>query len=239
MRIRPPDLKSISGFLSILFPFNCNICGQESTSSNFQPFCEQCWSGIRKYEGVGCRTCGTVTAYDPTGICQECRSIRPTFDRLIAFGIYEGGLKEVIHCMKFGKIKRLARMLGKELGQLDLPEADCIIPVPLSVHGLRRREFNQSAVLAKELSRINNIPLDLFGLNKSRETALQSSMSRTERIQNVKGAFSPGSGVAGKRVMLVDDVVTTAATVNECSRVLMNAGAVSVIVVAAARAKHN
>jgi len=191
-----------------------------------------------RHVATGCKRCGAVTLFDPAGICQECRSIGPAFDDLFAFGIYAGVLKEVIHKMKFGKIKRLARMLGRELGRLDLPEADSIVPVPLSRNGLKRREFNQSAVIAGELSRCKRIPLNIFALIKRRETKPQSSMSREKRIENVRGAFMSGDELKGKRVILVDDVVTTGATVNECAKVLKKAGVKSVIVVTAARATN-
>lgn len=191
---------------------------------------------MEKHGNRGCKTCADVTEYESTAVCQECRSVKPVFERVIAFGIYEGVLKEIIHHMKFKKIRRLAIMLGKALGQLELPPADSIIPVPLDLPGLRHREFNQAAIMAKELSRIKKIPLSLNSLRKARETLPQSSLPKSERKENVKGAFFVVKSLSGERIILVDDVVTTAATVNECARTLKNSGAASITVVTAARA---
>lgn len=157
----------------------------------------------------------------------------------MAYGIYDGVMKEAVHLMKFRQLKRLAIVLGQKLTSIDVPTADSIVPVPLSIKGLRKREFNQSAIMAKELSKKTGIPLYLNGLRKVKETLPQSSLSKNERVRNVKGAYVSDDIVRGKRIILVDDVVTTAATVNECAKVLKKAGASTVTVVAAARAKNS
>ncbi len=141
--------------------------------------------------------------------------------------------------MKFRRIKRLAGILGNELSTLDIPNAGYIIPVPLSVNGLRGREFNQSAIMARVLSGQTGIPLYLDALKKVRETLPQSSLPKKARSRNVKGAYKADGKVKGKEVLLVDDVVTTAATVNECAKVLKKAGTSSVTIVTAARAKND
>jgi len=231
-------MKALLAFFSLLFPSSCPVCGGPSDVHSLAPVCFTCWEKVEMHNGRGCRICAAPAAYDATGVCQECRIIGPSFDRTIVFGFYDGALKEVIHRMKFGRIKRLARALGRHLATLSLPPADIVVPVPLSMRGLRNREFNQSALMAMAVSRAAGIPLALDVLVKTKETLPQSSLPRKERFSNVRGAFSARGDIRGKRVMLVDDVVTTAATVNECSRVLKGAGAVSVTVVAAARARQ-
>ncbi len=232
-------LKKARFLLDLLFPSSCPVCEKSSDDHSTSPLCSSCWHKIQRHNGEGCKICASVTDYDSTAVCQECRSIKPVFDRVIAYGIYDGVLKETIHLMKFRQLKRLARVLGQELSSIDVPVADSIIPVPLSVNGLRKREFNQSAIMAKELSKKTGIPLYLNGLRKVKETLPQSSLSKAERIRNVKGAYASNGNIQGKRTILVDDVVTTAATVNECAKVLKKAGASSVTVVTAARAKNS
>ena len=232
-------LKKARFFLDLLFPFSCPVCEKSSDDHSTSPLCSSCWHKIQRHNSEGCRVCASVTDYDSAAVCQECRSIKPVFDRVIAYGIYEGVLKETIRLMKFRQLKRLAWVLGRKLSSIDVPTADSIIPVPLSINGLRKREFNQSAIMAKELSKKTGIPLYLTGLKKVKETLPQSSLSKAERIRNVKGAYTSNGNIKSKRIILVDDVVTTAATVNECAKVLKRAGASLVTVVTAARAKNS
>jgi competence protein ComFC len=232
-------LKKAHIVLDMLFPSSCPVCEKSSDDHRTSPLCSSCWKKIHKHNGGGCRICASVTDYDSTAVCKECRSIKPVFDRVIAYGIYDGVMKETVHLMKFKQLKRLAKVLGQELTSIDVPTSDSIVPVPLSIKGLRKREFNQSAIMARELSKKTGIPLYLNGLRKVKETLPQSSLSKNERVRNVKGAYISDGGVQGKRIILVDDVVTTAATVNECAKVLKKAGASTVVVVAAARAKNS
>ncbi|MGE5893179.1 MAG: ComF family protein [bacterium] len=236
MRLLPPGIKTLTQVLDLLFPSSCPVCRSRSDSLLTSPVCASCWEEIEKHPGTGCRTCGAITSYDPGDRCQECRNIKPVFDRVITFGLYDGPLKEIIHAMKFRQMKKLALLLGRELAQLDLPDADVLVPVPLGRKGLRDREFNQAALMAKKVSEKTGIPLVLNRLVKIRETVPQSTLPAQERKDNVKNAYALSGPMSCMRVMLVDDIVTTGATVNECARVLRKAGAASVSVLAAARA---
>lgn len=231
-------MKNISQVLNVLYPSTCPVCLKPSDSYRISPLCSICWGKIERHDGGGCRICASVTDYNSTGVCQGCRTLNPVFERVIAYGIYDGVLKEVIHHMKFGQIRRLAGVLGRELSTLQIPNADLIIPVPLSVHGLRRREFNQSAIMARVLSKQTGIPLYLNCLRKVKETLPQSLLPKKERRSNVKGAFSANGKLADKMILLIDDVVTTAATINECAKALKKAGISSVTVMTAARARN-
>lgn len=163
--------------------------------------------------------------------------MKPVFDRILAYGIYDGVLKEVIHLIKFHQYKRLAYVLAAEIKQMKIPSADCIIPIPLSYEGLRKRGFNQSSLIARMIAKYGHIPLDADSLRKIRETRPQSSLPLVERKENVKNAFVCDSDMKDKSILLVDDVVTTGATVNECAKALKKAGADSVTVIVAARAR--
>ena len=129
--------------------------------------------------------------------------------------------------------------LGDFLTAVSPTGADVIVPVPLTVGGLRRRGFNQSLLLAAGFSRHTAISLVLDGLVKTVDTLPQVGLTRKERRKNLKGAFEAKKSFSGMRVLLVDDVMTTGSTADECSRVLLRAGAEDVSVVTLARAKSD
>jgi ComF family protein len=161
---------------------------------------------------------------------------RPPFSKVIFYGLYEGILAEAISQMKFHGLKRLSKPLGTLLLDLDLPVIDGILPVPLSIKGLRERGFNQALLMARVLSKSLQIPLFMDILWKKKETLPQIGLSKKERSTNLKKAFEVKGDIKGLRLLLIDDVMTTGATVTECSKVLMNAGAQEVIVLTLARA---
>lgn len=240
----------LSTLLNVLFPSRCPVCDAQSDSHEHNPLCAACWQGIKPYAGPACLRCALPTASPQTMHCEACLARPPAFSQIVCYGIYEGALKEAIHLFKFGKLRRLAKPLGQLLEAAYSttfskdtqggPLFDGIIPVPLSSAGLREREFNQAALLGLQLSRRLGIPLLLDKLEKSRETPPQAALHRKERMKNIKNAFRVSGDVQGKRVLLLDDVVTTSATVGECARVLKTAGAQGVTVLALARSmpKH-
>lgn len=130
--------------------------------------------------------------------------------------------------MKFSGIKRLSRPLAGLLIELDIPDSDVIIPVPMTKRSLLKRGFNQSLLIAKEVSIKKGIPLDIDSLQKPKETLPQVGLGAEERVKNIKNAFSVKGDLKGKRVLLVDDVMTTGATLRECSKTLLKAGAIDV-----------
>lgn len=154
----------------------------------------------------------------------------------MSYGIYDNILATAIHTFKFQKMRRLYKPLGRLLTGFDLTGIDAIIPVPLSLRGLRERGFNQSLLLAKVVSDNSCIPLLMNGLRKNIETPVQIGLSKKERAANLRGAFTATGSLTGMQLLLVDDVMTTGATVRECSKVLLEAGATDVVVVTLARA---
>ena len=224
-----------SNLLNILFPSRCPVCDNNSDSYAHNPICLSCWGEIRKYEGPSCGICGTPTVSLHTTTCRQCMEARPPYARILYYGIYEGVLKESIHLLKFNSCKRLAKPLGSLMSGLPLEKSDGIVPVPLHIRRLQQRGFNQTAVLGLHLSRESGVPLMPDVLRKVRETPPQTDVTGKERLKNVKNAFSVSGDVRGLSLLLVDDVITTGATVRECSRVLMDAGAKSVTVAALAR----
>jgi len=190
-------------------------------------------------------------AFAPGDVCPRCalprtgrRCRRCPKGALIAatasFGPFEGTLREAVHVFKFEGDPGLGAPLGKLAARAarTLPaDVDVVVPVPLHFSRLLGRGFNQSAVLARHVAGELGKPLVLDALSRARASAEQSGSSRTDRRANVRGAFvAKRARVAGKRVLLVDDVLTTGATAHACALALQNAGAQPVYVVALARA---
>ncbi len=225
----------LRSLLNILFPSQCPLCLSASDNHSHNPICSKCWSTITRYEGPACSICGLPTVSSYTRICAECLSKKPPFAEINCYGIYDGALKESIHLLKFRGVKRLAKPLSELLLSQVTDDYDAVVPVPLHINKLREREFNQTALLGRFLSRSINKPLMLDALIKTRNTKLQTAVSGKERRANLRGAFSISNNISGLRLLLVDDVITTGATVRECAETMKRAGAQEITVVALAR----
>ena len=218
------------------------------------PFlCPVCTSGFLPVESPQCSRCGMVfkSRQGEDHVCGECLDSPKRFQIARSAGIYKDTLMAVIHCFKYkGKIQ-LARPLGSLLFTVfinfwDKMSMDLIVPVPLHVKKLRMRGFNPSFLLVKDWVRISeflrvglpDVPIDINVLERRRWTEPQTGLGRKERLVNIKNAFHlrNGSKITGKRILLVDDVYTTGATVNECAKVLLKGGAGHVDVLTLARA---
>jgi ComF family protein len=188
------------------------------------------------FPGKPCQVCSRPLKAEHAVTCGECLKEMPPYARAICFGPYTGTLREAIHLLKFRQVKRLARPLGELLADLALPSADLVVPVPLSLKSLRERGFNQTLLMARPLAKRRVLPLERGLLIKKKETPPQSSLSRSARLRNLRGTFAVTGSLSGERILLVDDVITTGATVSECTRALLRAGASEVCVAALARA---
>jgi ComF family protein len=166
-------------------------------------------------------------------ICHECIKYEPAFRYARGYGVYDGVLKKAIGLLKYFGVRRLAKPLADFMFQLDMPQVDAVIPVPLHDKRLREREFNQSALFTRYIGKKQGVSLLLDCLVKTRDTAPQVGLHLRERIRNLRKAFSVinRDKLEGRKILLVDDVFTTGATVRECSRVLMDAGAGDVYVI--------
>jgi competence protein ComFC len=223
----------LNSFLNILFPETCPVCQHPAKDHYTAPICPDCWQAVSPYEGPMCRRCGTPLVSDASTICGECLAHEPAFSCARSFGLYEGVLKKTISLLKFYGIRRLSRPLSDVMLNMKIPETDIVIPVPLHEKRLKKREFNQSALIARYLAESKGIKVVLNSLVKIRDTMPQVGLSSQERKKNIKGAFSVenNSFITGKDIVLVDDVVTTGATVRECSKVLKKAGARDIYVI--------
>ena len=220
-------------FLNILFPETCPVCQHPAEDHKTAPICSDCWQTVSPYEGPMCRRCGKPLVSDVSTTCGECLEDEPAFSYARSFGLYEGVLKKAISLLKFYGIKRLSKPLSDIIFHIEMPRVDAVIPVPLHEKRLRQREFNQSALLAKYLAESLGIAVLLNCLVKVRDTMPQVGLNSGHRRKNIKRAFDIKQRelIEGKNIMLVDDVVTTGATVRECSRILKKAGARNIYVI--------
>jgi ComF family protein len=174
---------------------------------------------------------------DEQGRCRLCRNGLLGFDAAYSFGSYEGALRKLIHLLKYGGMRPLARPLGAMLARaLPLDERiDEIVPMPLHWRRRWQRGFNQAELLAREIGRRTGLPVTT-PVRRRVATRAQAGLTNAQRRANVVGAFAARkSRVAGKRVLLVDDVMTTGATAASCARALKAAGADRVILLTLAR----
>jgi ComF family protein len=226
----------ISRLINGIYPSECPVCGNPSDAFSHAPICSSCWVQIKRYDGPSCSICALPFPSEYSRICGSCLKKNPPFSLIVTFGLYEGVLAEAISLFKFHGIRRLSRPLGRLLLDLDIPRADAVVPVPLTSQGLRRRGFNQSLLIAKVIAKKIQAPLFMDTLLKVKETPPQIGLSARERQSNLKNAFKVAGDIKGKRILLIDDVMTTGATVTECSKVLLKAGAKEILALTLARA---
>ncbi len=226
----------IPQLVNLLFPSTCPVCRTSTDTISQAPFCIRCWQSITYYRGPSCCSCGVPLASAHADRCGPCRESPPAFSRAVSFGKYEGTLAAAIHHFKFLGLRRLAAPLAELLASVPTDDCDAIIPVPLSIGSLRIRGFNQALLLAHHLSKLRGIPLMMDLLIKILETPPQVGLSAQERAANVKKAFACTGRAGGLNVILLDDVMTTGATVNACAKQLLRAGARNVQVLTLARA---
>jgi len=208
-----------------VLPPRCLACGE--TIEEPDALCGRCWGGITFFTAPWCVVCGLPFAH-PMGadaLCGACARQQPSWDRARAVFRYDKNSRRLVLGMKHGDRTHLAG-------------ADLLVPVPLHWARLFQRRYNQAALLAQAVRSAGGPPVAADWLARRRRTPAQGHLGPAARERNVRGAFAmrAGRSVAGKRVVIIDDVMTTGATVEECARVLKRAGAVSVGVLTLARA---
>jgi ComF family protein len=228
--------------LNAVLPPRCLSCG--TVVEDLGTLCGGCWKGLTLLSAPCCACCGFPFPYAaPEGtLCVACTRSRPAFDRARAVFRYDDGSRSLVLGFKHADETHAAPYYGRWLSRAGaelLADADLIAPVPLHPWRLLARRYNQSALLAKAVARQATGCLAVDLLRRRRHTPQQGRLSPPARRRNVQGAFALRprweTVLRGKRVLLVDDVLTTGATVEECARVLRRHGAAGVDVLTLAR----
>lgn len=233
--------------LALVYPQPCAVCGRSVESRHDGVACARCWNEaplFRRDETI-CWKCGALSlakvSYDrrETVRCGRCETDAYTAAR--ACGLYEGALRASILELKRQPhiARRVAHLIYDALQREPLNQSDVIIPVPLHHDRERQRGFNQACVVARELSRLSRLPMDEHSVVRSIHTERhRAGMDAKARRQSVANAFTihHPKAIAGQRVLLIDDVFTTGATVSEGASMLKDAGAEEVFVLTVARA---
>ena len=228
--------------LDTLLPPRCLTC--EATVERQHQLCSACWSALRFLAEPLCACCGTPFPFEsqPGLLCAECIAEPPRFRKARAVLAYDDRSRDAILALKHGDRTDAAPGFGAWLARAGaelVAEADALVPVPLHRWRLFRRRYNQSALLAQAAARATRLPVLADALQRTRNTPTQGTRTRLGRFDNVRGAFrvrpAREAQVAGRRLILVDDVMTTGATVEACAAVLLRAGAAHVDVLTLAR----
>jgi ComF family protein len=238
---------AVDSLLNLFLPQSCLACGEALARRRERGICGPCWKRIAALAITPpwCPSCGMPfsAGVEAPYLCGRCILEPPLFSGARSFGVYTAELRSAVHGLKFDGRRDLAKPLARLLESTwratwSAEDVDRIVPVPLHPRRKRERGFNQAAVLARALGRRLAVPFGEECLVRSRNTGAQVGLSEAERGTNVRGAFGvPGTAaVRGMRILLIDDVYTTGATVASAARALLGAGALRVSVLTLARA---
>ena len=228
--------------LDVALPPLCPACREPVADHG--ALCAACWARLSFIAPPYCERLGIPFAYDPGPgvLSMEALADPPAYGRARAALRYDEVARTLVHAFKYGDRLDLAPALGRWMAQAGhalLADADALVPVPLHWRRLWGRRFNQSAALCRAISEGSGVPVLYETLRRIRPTPQQIGLSRTDRANNVQGAFrvpdDRKAELKGRRVILVDDVLTSGATVDTCARALLRAGAAHVDVLVFAR----
>lgn len=226
-----------------IFPRTCACCGRNMPVNTVNNICETCFKSLAKNDGLKCVVC-SMPLKDGGEHCYDCRHSKIYFNFLKTPYVYTGNIKKLIHSFKYSNRLFLAKDLSKPVADLIIKEnwdkeTDMVIPVPLHFIKKFTRGYNQTALLAAEISKIIKKPLYENILMRSSYTKPQFGLNRKDRNENLQNSFSINkkheSFLKGKNILLIDDVATTCATANVCAELLKKSGAKKVFVAAVAR----
>lgn len=238
---------------TVFFPASCRLCESPLLHLSRLPVCKACINSIQPFDFIRCHICGEAVNVpehsEEQPLCGMCRRAAPQYTRAFAYGSYDGGLRGLIHLLKYQQIRPAAELLGgllasalQALEQVELTTV-LVVPVPLFRAKARQRGFNQAELLSrtalKHLNKESSFGIELHSRNlrRIRSTVSQTGLTSHQRRKNVRGAFSLSrpEAIRGRNILLIDDVYTTGTTLNECARVLRSAGAEKVWVATVAR----
>ena len=232
-RIRYHLYRSFWVGVDFLYPPICGGCAKKGIR-----WCEDCQNSVLPISEPICEICGLPQP--KAGICPSCQKTRPFYQALRSWAVFEGAIRKALHQMKYRQDLGLGDAISADMlsyvNRLDW-QIDLVIPVPLGKKRFRERGYNQVGLFARPLAFAKEWKYAARDLKRVRETISQVGLSADERENNVRDAFAANrKQVAGKNVLVVDDVSTTGATLNSCARALINGGARKVYAFSIARA---
>lgn len=208
----------------VTLPQDCLVCG---ALAGRRSVCDACAASLPRAACPACRVC--ALPLPAGGVCGRCLRMPPAFDASRAALAYAFPVDRLIQALKYGHRLAIARYFSGLLLDAGAPQsADCIVAVPMHGRALRERGFNQALELARPLSRHWGLPLMVHGVQRIVDGPPQASLSGVARRRNVRRAFAADSGLAGRSVLVIDDVMTTGATLDAFARSLKRAGVVRV-----------
>jgi ComF family protein len=223
----------IDAILNLVFPVSCVVCGAVVPERRYGAACPSCWDSLNPITPPFCPSCG-IPAVAIEGPCGRCRAGENRFDLARSAVFFDDRAREIVHHLKYSDRISLACPIGRILRALmeeNRYTGEIVIPVPLHRSRERERGFNQAELIARELG----LPVAARLLRRRKKTPTQTGLSRSERSRNLSAAFELSGKVDGLNLILVDDVLTTGATVNGISKVLKRGGANRIEVLTFAR----
>lgn len=215
----------IDDFLNDLAPYQCTLCASQSQAS----LCQQCEQALQKWDAhTSCPQCGQINTQGH--LCGHCQKAPPAFDQTVAAFLYLEPISSLIQAAKFAKRWSLLPPLGRYLAQA-IPSdnrPDRLIALPLHPARLKERGFNQAVEIARPIAKLLRLPLEIATLKRIKNTEHQARLSAKARWQNMRDAFIYDGNLQGQRVAIVDDVMTSGASLNAAAKALKLAGAIEV-----------
>lgn len=235
-------------FLNFIFPRNiyCILCGKPVERDEKYSICGDCKTNLQFIEGKTCEKCGKpIGEFDINGKCHECINSSHFFTKAISCIEYDDISKKIIYGLKYSKKRyisyHIAEIMYDRLKEEKMDCFDIIIPVPLHPIKKRDRSFNQANIIGKYLSYMTDISIDNKTLIRSKDTITQNMLTREQRRKNLEHAFNvvKRNDIINKSILIIDDIYTTGATINQCSKVLIENGARAVYAVTFATGRND
>lgn len=220
------------GLLDVVFPPYCLVCRSPLAIASAEKLCPSCNEGLEIIDPPFCYKCGAHTdGEDRDGRCLSCRNGAMAFKRAVSAGRYAGTIRELTLRLKYGGEKSLAGFFGEMIvrrmcRETFRTEIDLVVPVPMRFWRMIARRYNQSELIASEVAAMLGVDFAADILAKTKNTPRQEGLDRRERLRNVRESFrvKRPKKIAGKNILIVDDVLTTGATLSECARALRRSG---------------
>jgi ComF family protein len=228
--LRSALAQGVAAAAARILPQDCLLCG---ATAGARVLCDGCSAELQQLPAQRCPVCALPTP--GAAVCGSCLKSPPRFDATAAVFVYAFPMDRMVQALKYGHRLAVAPFLGEALAACGGVAADLIVPVPLHPRRLRERGFNQALEIARVLAKRWDRPLDFASCERSHDTAPQASLPWEARRRTVRGGFLCRSDLSGRRVVAVDDVMTTGATLDEFARCLKNAGAAHVTNLVVAR----